>query len=91
MGKTYQDGYNDGYAAGRDDQLRDTFEELEDLRERISKLEWLRDVDGVRRTMREWHPDKGKKKEEASKRRENAWVELTHISINAHKAVEEPK
>ena len=57
------------------------------LRDRIDALEWLREVENVDRTMSEWHPDKGKKKKEASDRRDNAWIGLCHICQNARESV----
>lgn len=71
-----------------DDMMACVERETEHLRERIDALEWLREVEEVRRTMREWHPDKRKKNEDASKRRDNAWVGLCHICQNARAAVE---
>jgi|GEM_PF-6014337 len=37
-------------------KLDDTLRELAALRDRIDKLEWLREVEEVRRTMCLWHP-----------------------------------
>ncbi|GEB79743.1 hypothetical protein DDE01_11580 [Desulfovibrio desulfuricans] len=88
MRKTYEDGYEDGYEAGRDDPSDDILAEIAALRDRIAKLEWLREVENADRTMREWHPDKRKKNEGASKRRDNAWGEMWNMRWHAREAVE---
>lgn len=58
------------------------------LQDRIAKLEWLREVEEVRTTMREWHSDQWKRSKDANRRRSDARAALRRMWWSAREAVE---
>lgn len=64
----------------------DTF--IGELRDRIDKLEWLREVEKAYSTTSEWHPDRRKRDKEANRRRGDARAAMRRMWWNAREAVE---